>query len=348
MRYLKIFIIGFLTILITQFGILVFLETTYFDGNISYSSNKVENSVNKEIVKPKLILENKSKSIASSYDGKYLAYLNNNNLFILNLDNADKIKVIVNEGMEILYFKWIYDRSRLILAERPINPSKGSFLKLYYYDVMSKIKAEVFNEVSNRSIKIPIHNSNVKVDSIDMSTLTNLIYVKMSSLNNYSEIYSINIMAQEKSINVVTNDIGKIISTKRDNILVYENSSNKTVFRQGNILPTEIEGNSNLRLLGIDNKDNIYLALTNNDKTNLIYYGNISNEIWKKVQINTTVDLNNIYVNFNGKIFIRDSSKSIIKELSTGTETYYNGKIIDIYDNGIISENNNEISRTMF
>jgi hypothetical protein len=60
------------------------------------------------------------------------------------------------------------------------------------------------------------------------------------------------------------------------------------------------------------------------------------------------VDINNIYISFKGQIFIKDCSKSIIKELLTGKETYYSGKIIDMYDNGIISKKNNEVTKSIF
>lgn len=348
MRYLKIFIIGFLAIIIIQFGGLVFLETVYFADNSSYSSTKVENNATQEVSKLKLILEEGSTNTSASYDGKYLAYLKNKDLFVLNLDDTNKTKVSANDGMEILYYKWIYDRNRLILAERPTNIKNGTFFKLYYYDVDSKSKVEIFNEVNNRSIKIPIYNSNEKIDAIDMSTLTNIIYVKLSSSNNYSRVYSINIMAQEKRINTVTHNIGKVISTKRDNVLLYENLSDRKVFKHSDSLPLEIDGNSNLRLLGIDNSDNIYLALINNNKTKTIYYGSITNKSWKKIDINTSVDINDIYINFKGQSYIINRSKSIAKDILTGKETYYIGKIIGMYENGIISEKNNEITKSIY
>jgi len=346
LRYLKIFIVGFLAILIIQFGLLVFLETVYFSDNTSYSSTKVENNATKEKAKSKLILEVGSTNISASYDGKYLAYLKDNNLFVINSEDNNKINVSANSGMEISYYKWIYDRSRLILAERPIDLKYGAFFKLYYYDVDSKSKVEIFNEINNRGIKIPINNNNEKINSIDMSTLTNVIYVKICNLNNYSRIYSINIMAQEKSINTVTHKIGKIISTKKDDILLYENLNDSKVYRNDSDSAISINGKYNLSLIGIDNKDNVYLALTDNNRAKLIYFGNITNEGWKKIEMNTEEDINNIYVNFKGQIFVRDSSKSIITELLTGKGTYYNGNIIDMYDSGIISEKENEIIKT--
>lgn len=155
-------------------------------------------------------------------------------------------------------------------------------------------------------------------------------------------------MAQQKKISTVTRNIGKIVSTKIDDALLYENMDDGKVYKYDDNVPVEIDGNSNLSLLGVDNKDNVYLALTNNDKTQTIYYGNILNNDWKKVDIKEATDINDIYINLKGQIFIKDSSKSIIKELLTGKETNYTGNIIDIYDNGIINEEDNEIIRTMF
>lgn len=339
---------GFLAILVIQFGVLVFLEKVYFTDNTSYASTQIGNSETNDTSKTKLILEDGSVDTSVSYDGKYLAYLKNEDLFVWNLEDGNKTEVSANDGMEIVYYKWIYDRNRLILAERPVKLKNEKYIKLYYYDVDSKSKVEIFNEVNNKSIKIPIYSSNEKIDAIDMSTLTNVIYVKLSSSNNYSRVYSINIMAQQKKISTVTHNIGKIISTKIDDALLYENLDDGKVYKYNDNVPLKIDGNSNLSLLGVDNKDNVYLALTNNDKTQTIYYGNISDNDWKKTDIEEMVDINNIYINLEGQIFIKDNSKSIIKELLTGKVTNYTGNIIDIYDNGIISEEDSEIIRTMF
>jgi hypothetical protein len=333
---------------IIQFGILIFLETVYFSDNVSYSSSKVENKVNNNDPKLKLTLENGNTNTAASYDGSYLSYLMDNSLYVMNLENGDKTTVAADNGMEIVYYRWIYDRNRLILAEKPINFKYGSSFKLYYYDIASNSKVEITNEINNRNIQIPIYSKDDKVKSIEMSTLTNVIYVEVSNSNSYSRIYRINIMAQESRINTVTHNIGKIISTKRDDILLYENLNNKKVFRNGSNFATQIQGNSNLNLLGIDSKDDVYLGVIRNDKIQQIYYGNIANNNWQTINLNNSVNSSDIYISFNGQVFINDVSKSILKEIITGKETYYGGRIIGTYNDGIISEKNNEIIKTMF
>lgn len=345
----KIFIVGFLAFVIIQFGILVYLETEYFAVDASYSSTKVENATTQETpAKPKLILEEASTNITASHDGKYISYIKDSNIYILNTEETDKIQVPANSGMTISYYKWIYDRNRLIVAERPISSDNGAYFKLYYYDVESKQKVEIFNEVNNKSIRIPLYSSNEKISSIEVSTLTNVIYVKLESSLNSSRIYSINIMSQEKNVNTVTHYIGKIISTKKDDILLYEDLINKKVYRSDNNSVVTIDGKSNLSLLGIDNKDNVYLALTDNNKTKAIYCGNIIGGSWKKTDLKEEEIVADIYVNLKGQIFVKDIAKSIINELGTGKGTYSNGSIVDLYENGIISEKNGEIIKASF
>ena len=348
MRYIKFFIIGFFVILIIQLGSLTFLDKVYFADNASYSSTKVEDSSTKAPSKLKLILEDGSKNISASYDGKYISFLKDNNLFISDSQGNNKVQVSANSNMQITYYKWIYDRNRIIIAEAPINLKNGAYYKLYYYDVDSKSKVEIFNEVNNKSIQIPINSNNEKITSIEMSTLTNVIYVKLSSSNSNSRIYSINIMAQQKSINTVTRSIGKIISTKKDDLFLYENLNDNKVYRSGSKSPVTIEGKSNFCLLGVDSKDNVYLELTDNQKTKLIYYGNISNGKWKKIDLNSTVDKNNIYMNYKGQVFVNEDSKAILTEILTGKGTKYPGKILYLYENGVVSEENSEIIETTF
>ncbi|MGE5628591.1 MAG: hypothetical protein ACM3X7_10860 [Solirubrobacterales bacterium] len=348
MKRFKIFMVGFLAFLIVQFGVLVFLETEYFTDDADYSSTKVENTTTTAPQKPKLVFEDGSTNVSASFDGNYISYLKDNNLLILNTEETYKIQVSPETGMSITYYKWIYDRNRLIIAERPADYNNGAYFKLYYYDVESKNKVEIFNEVNNKSIRIPLYNSNEKISTIDMSTLTNVIFVKLDGAYNTSRIYSINIMAQEKNINTVTHYIGKIVSTKKDDILLYEDFINKKVYRNDNNSVVAIDGKTNLSLVGIDSKDNVYLALTENNKTKVIYYGNITNGTWTKADLKKEEIAADVYVNFKGQIFIKDNGKSIINELGTGKGTYCNGQVLDLYENGVITEKNGEIIKNSY
>lgn len=348
MKYFKISVIGFLVMLTIQVGVLVFLETVYLADNASYTSKKAEDNSSKKPVIQEFALENGSSDIAASFNGKYLTYLKDNNLFVLDSENNTSIKVPADNGMDLLYYKWIYDRNRLLLVERPTDLNKEAFYKLYYYDVSSNSKVEINNQVGKQSAKIPVKSSDEKIGAIDLSTLNNIIYIKLSGSNNYCRVYSLNIMARVSSVSTVTHDIGKIISTKRDDILIYENLKDKKIYSSGGNSPLTIDGNSNFSLLGIDNNDNIYLALTDSALKTRIYYGNITNKDWKKIDLAAATDPKNIYINFDGQIFVSDTSKSTVMELLTGKSEAYSGNIIDINSHYIISENNNRILKTIY
>ncbi|MDP4088016.1 MAG: hypothetical protein Q8930_01945 [Bacillota bacterium] len=349
MRYIKIFIVGFLFIVIVQAGILTYLDKVYLADNATYSSVKVPDVVpsKTETSKPKLTIVQGGTDITASCDGKYISYMKGSVLNILDSDNAESITVPAEDGMTIAYYKWIYDRNRLILAERPVSSKKAAYYKFYYYDVDSRSTAEIYDEVNNKEVQIPEYN-NEKISEIDMSTLTNLIYVKVTNSSAQSKIYRINIMAQENEVKTVTSHIGRIVSAKKTDKLFYQNSTSNEVFKQGSNSPVLIDGHTNLSLLGIDDKDNVYLALTNKGMTKEIYYGSVSGSKWNRVDIATAVDFSNVFVNFNGSIYIRDNGQSMVYELSTGNKTSFQGEIIGIYGSEIISKQGNEIIKTPF
>jgi hypothetical protein len=163
--------------LIIQVGILVFFEKVYLVDNAAYTSAQVKNNADEAVHWSKLTMDDSNANPSVSYDGRYLAYLKDGSLYLVDTGNAKKINVSADKGTEITYIKWIYDRNRLIMAERPVNANNGANFKLFYYDMDKFTKTEIFNEVNNKSIRIPIHSGTEKISSIELSTLNNVIYV---------------------------------------------------------------------------------------------------------------------------------------------------------------------------
>lgn len=343
MKYFRFFIFGTIVFLIVQSAVLLFLEKVYFADNASYSSKQITDNSPKETLKSKIYIDKGYKNISYSNDGKYVSYLYNSTLEILNLGNGEKTKVYPEKGADISNYKWVYDRSRIILAEKTVVNSSSGYFKFYYYDLDNTDKVEIFNNVNNKTIKITVSGTAEKISDIEMSTLTNVIYVKTSDSKGLNKIFRINIMAQQDKLNTITNNIGRIVSLKKDDTLIYEDFDNGKVYKYGSNTPIVIKGESKFKLLGVDDEDNVYLALMENNKTNLIYFGNLTDKTWKKYSVNNSVGEKDIFVNNNGKVFINDSTSSILSELGTNKETNYSGSLIGIYNAGLISEKNNEI-----
>jgi hypothetical protein len=153
-------------------------------------------------------------------------------------------------------------------------------------------------------------------------------------------------MAQESRMNTATNHIGKIASTKRDDVFIYENQYNNKVYTNTGNAPIDIDGQSSFRLIGTDKNDNVYLALTTGGKTDLIYFGNVAKKNWDKAYLKESTAPGNIFVNLEGQIFVKDDAGSIIKNVSTGDEISYHGSFTDMYQDGMVSEQDGQIFNT--
>jgi hypothetical protein len=348
MKYLRFYITGTILVLLLQVGVLLFLDKMYFNDNASYSAKQITDNQGKPKVKPKVYLEAGHNSIANSNDGKYVSYLMNNTLHLLNLENGEKLQLPSEKGATISNYRWVYDRSRIIIAEKFMDKSTSGYFKLYYYDVDNKEKVEIFNSVNEKSIKIQASSSTEKVSEIELSTLTNVIYLKTIDSKNLSSLYRINIMAQQNKVNTVTRNISNIISLKKDETILYENSSNGKIYKNESTTPVEVEGKTSFKLLAIDDNDTIYLALMENNKAKSIYHGILSNKTWEKHPLKGDVDVNNIFVSNKGQVFINDKTKSILTEVDTNKETSYSGNIIGISNDSVISEKDTEIISTVF
>jgi len=340
----KFFVFGLAAMIIVQCGILAFVGNVYFSDNASYIGHKVETKQSDKIKTTNFAVENGVKQFYGSFDGKYAAYQYNHSIEILNLDNGTKKNIEAAKGMQIVCFKWIYDRDRLMIAERS---KSGSYFKLYSYDTSDKSTTEVIDNVDEKSIKISVLGSDETVSQIEMSTLTNLIYLKIAGKNS-SRLYKINIMAQKSSITIPTHHIGNIALLKSDDIILYENTYNDTVYDSSSGKTLSIGGKNKLKLIGADNSDNVYLTPATNNKTSVIYYGDELLGIWQTINLPSAVSMNDLYLTGNGELYANNSSSSSLVNIKTGKTTKYKGSLKGVYDFGFLTQSGNKLVRQPF
>jgi hypothetical protein len=344
----KFFVIGLIAIIAMQTVVLFYLDKVYFLDNSQYVASKIEILSKSQITEMKASISSSINNLTYSFDGKYISYVDNNFIKVINLESGETNIIAPNKGMQITNFKWIYDRNRLIIAEKSTSTNNTPYFKLYYYDTNDNSITEIYDNVHNKSIKIPVLNNQERISQIEMSTLTNLIYLKIASSIQLSRIYIINIMAQKSSTSLFTHNIGNVGVLKADDVLVYENSTSDHVDYTGSTLPITIQGESNFKLIGIDNNDTVYLALISGGKVATVYYGNVLNNNWQNINLPEPVSLSNITLTGNGDVFINNSSTLTLSNLKTGQTIQYNGKFVGMFDGGYICRTNNEVIRKTF
>ena len=114
--------------------------------------------------------------------------------------------------------------------------------------------------------------------------------------------------------------------------------------------PITIKGVDKLTLIGTDDNDNVYLGELKDNLVSKIYYGKISEDTinWKVVNLQIPTEKNDLFVSSVGKIYQNDALKGVVKDINSGTETSYQGKLLQLYTKGVVSLVDNKISFVPF
>ncbi|MDP4108468.1 MAG: hypothetical protein Q8878_00435 [Bacillota bacterium] len=345
MKLFKYFVSGLLFLLIVEAGIFLYIDRIYLNSNGTYSSEKIsdDGSKKKENVK---IDTNDAENLQCSYDGFYISYIKNGRLIIVSMSSGKSSKIYAEDGGEILNYKWIYDRNRIVIAEKAEDDSDKPCLKLYFYDTADKVKTQVENALDDRVVSVPLSSPRVTVSDIDMSTLTNLTYFKLTDEDGKSVIYRMNVNSDIKKLSTKSS-VGKIMTLKSDDELFYEDSKNDNVIRLGG-RTLRINGDKKLRILGVDSDDNAYFASCENGETKLIYFGSVQKADWKKISLMENVNINDITIGADGGVYYVDKGNQTMKNLLSGTETGFKGRFIGIYSGGFLTQFNGKVTDNVF
>jgi hypothetical protein len=326
--------------LIVQFSGLFYANNYLFaaSGN-KIVSKKIEEN-NKQAVKEMQIpVPQNASHINLSYDGKYIAFYEGEILDIVNTNNGEVKKIDFNQGVKVSYYKWLPDRNRMLIAEKPIGKNGGN-LKLSYYDVDKDEKVEVKN--------IAWADSKSEVVDIKLSTLTNVIYIKVAHSGNRSSIYWLNIMHELKKVDTKGYMIGNMEVIPHEDKLVYEdltyNKVNVTNLKDS----LTFKNISKMVLITIDEEDNIYLGEVQNNKIVKVYSGTVKQptDKWKSTALKEAINQKDVYVSSSGVIYTNDNLRGIITNIVTGKETKYEGRFLQLFSDGAASVSQGKLVKT--
>ncbi|WP_027625296.1 hypothetical protein [Clostridium lundense] len=314
---------------------LLYVDKIYLKPSSDYTIEKVEEKKEKVVKNLEIPLDENAQDIKLSYNGKYISYVKDNNIEIINTLNGEKVNVDTSSEGELNYYTWLPDRNRMYIGEKVRNVNGESSIKLYYYDRDKNEKNQVIDNHYNK-IKIPLANSKYNIKDIVISTLTGVSYIKVETNNKRYNIYRLNTMSQmEKYKGYIR--VGNVQILNRDDRMIYEDLAYGRVRITDRENSLRIPGAEKLCLLGVDTEDRIYLGRVRNDKVDKIYYGTIEEDekLWQSKSIAGAVDKEDIYISSKGKVYINHKEKNVITELFSGAEKQYNGKIVQYYNKGV-------------
>jgi len=345
MRVLKKVVLLIIIAIIIQGSILLFLDKYYFEADANVSLPTVAKVKEKSVL---IKVSAKSKEFKVSYDGMYLAYLDANQLNVINtvLGTIEKVKIV--EESTISFYKWFPDNNKIIYALN-VPSSKGDVIKFFYYDIKNNSSEEVRGLNTNNSLAIEGVSSNSKISDIILSTVTSVMYVKLTNIDGKSLIYKLENMNSMNKTQVPESLIGTIKITPIDGMLYYMDvNTNKIKNILGNSI--DIPKVEKPVILGSDSTSNIYIGDVLNSKITKIYWGILtgSSNNFNSKELEPPTAMNDIYITLQGKICINNGLMGEVTDLISGVQTPYIGVFKCMYDKGIVSIDEEKVVKTPF
>lgn len=341
--FIKIIVCTFVAIGIQQ-GVFFYIENIYLNTEADITIEKVDEShEEQENKKEEVELKPNTGDIKVSDNGRFVAYLNDNKLKVLDSNDGSEKQVKTKENETIVYHQWLTNEDNMIIIKRVKDGKNSYFEPITYYARKDETRSLTDFDISE--IRINIKNEEEKVDSVIFSTATNTLYIKIKKPTGLSDLYRLNIMNQLELVRK-NKEIGDIIVPPTTTKCVMEMGNYATILdRKDNI---QIPNVNVTKILGTDMDDNVYFGEEVNGKITKIHYSVLNNENskWKTFTLSKPVSKEDITINYSGKIFVNDSDSKTVNELTTGQSVKYEGNYVQVYSKGIISRAGSKILKT--
>ena len=341
MKNLVRILVWTLVALVIQQSILLYVENVYLASDVKIEAEKVEE---KETPKEKNLNEIDIKDgigdVSLSSDGRFVAYLQDNKLKVLdNNDDSEKEFQSDNDG-EIVFYKWLTNENSMIVIQK-VQKNGDFYFEPVSFDA-KKGEARQLADFNLNEVRINIENKNDKIDNVVFSTSTHSLYIKVQKNNGKSNLYYANVMNQLSEVRS-NKYIGNIVVPTTSTNAVMEMGASVTILNSsGNI---EIPNVQIIKILGTDINDNVYFGEEVNDKITKIYYAVLSDEKlqWHTLTLTKPVDKEDIIVDYSGKVYLNDKTEGSVLELTSKKTIKYQGQLVQAYSKGIISRDGNKL-----
>ncbi|AEE14684.1 hypothetical protein Thena_1057 [Thermodesulfobium narugense DSM 14796] len=327
----KKILIWFVLPILVQFLILFYINNIFLtSGNIDIKKINENSDLPKKI---KVKFDYSANDLSASYDGKYVSFLNDGKIFILNSKNSDLQKIIdVDDGI-VEYYTWLPDRDRILYF----------YKKNLGYEYEISLVAYDFNNFNYMEVGKIYVRKGEDVKNVTLSTLTNMIYVNIVNRFGDSMLYRIDIMGQFVRVSLPFNRIIRM-SELRHKDQIFIQSSDGRIYLFKNMIGS-LFLNRGYEILGIGADDTVYIGKVDNDNVTKVFVGKTDEPFhkWREINLEIPVNTNSILIfPKNNEIGLLRYNNEI-KILSSGKIISPEGKYICHNENYIIYKNPNEV-----
>lgn len=321
------------SMVLLYFEKVVFVETT----KITYRKEDIEEEPKKvtEVTMPE-----EAEDFELSYDGKFVAYMSDKGLNVVNTTTGKKsYGIIDNKNISILCYDWQTDKNILLIAERRYNDNGTEVINIIAHNPSSNTTREV-HEVCN-------YKEGMLVENIANSTKSSVTYVPVSRGGNNATIYRIDINDDIEKLDDRVASLGCINVFYAKDALIYEDRIKQQYYRYSNdqMSIIDFENPAKTTILGLTNNGVIYAGIKNSeDKITEIVYGEdkVSTKEWKKTTLPEPKEVSDLYIvkgdNLgSGDILVNNKLEGKVINLTTNEVVEYEGKFIAMNDSIVCS-----------
>lgn len=329
---------------------LFFVDKFYFAGETNFSIKKVDTSSKQAEHKINVKIPEDAEQVKVASSGNYISYYDGQALQVVDTIKNDVKQVSLENDLS--YYTWNLDTDTLLIAEKTSTGGNSRNLKFESYDAKRDEIYPLKNLEKNQELSILLPDDSYEAKHIAFSGASNVFYATSSgSEDTNSRIYRIDVMIRMNLVNFVRcklGNIGAVNGTNGDELIYEDRTSNRIRTGRGGIIATG--ENAMHYLLNTDENNNIYIGNGEDNKVNKIFVTNlkVDRNNWKTYTLPQYVNKSSIYITRDRKIYVDSPEAGEIKELTTGKITKYEGKLISVYDYGVISQNGNKIVNSLF
>lgn len=341
MKNLIRIIIWTLVALVIQQSIFLYMENVYLGSDVKIQAQKVEEKETpKQNNENEINIKSGVDKISVSSDGRFVAYLENNKLKVLDSNDNSEKEFQSEENGEVVFFKWLTNENSVIVIQK-VQTKVGSYFEPVSFNA-KKGETRQLTDFNMNELKIDIKNESDKVDNVVFSTATHTLYIKVKKANQKSDLYCANVMNQLEKVRS-NKEIGNIVVPTTSTNSVMEMGNGVTVLNSPDNI--EIPNVKVTRVLGNDINDNVYFGDEENGKITKIYYTVLNGKKiqWSTLLLQKPVNREDILIDYSGKVYVNDKSTSSVLELTGKKTIKYEGDLLQSYSKGIISKKDNKL-----
>lgn len=346
-NFKRIIIWTLIPVVIELIGLLC-LNLFYFNGDANFSIKKVDISSKQAEHKIKVKIPEYAEQIKVASSGNYISYYDGQSLHVVDTIKNDEKEV--NLENELSYYTWNLDTDNMFIAEKTSTGGNSSNLKFESYDAKRDEIYPLKNLDKNQDLSILLPDDSYEVKRVAFSGPSNVAYVmSLGNEETNGRIYRIDVMIRMNLVNFGRCRLGNIAAVNDENgdEIIYEDRTyNRIRTGRGRVIATG--ENAMHYLLNTDENNNIYIGNGENNKVNKIFISNLDVDKRKIYTLPSYVNKNNIYITRDRKIYVDNPEAGEVKELTTGKVTKYDGKLISLYEYGIVSQDGNKIVNSLF